>query len=37
MGSDGHDYAHNVNDYYDAYVCFHYIDCKLCKQRRDSL
>lgn len=32
LGSDGHDYAHNINDYYDAYVCFHWIECKKCKK-----
>jgi len=32
LGSDGHEYAHNITDYYDAYVCFHYIDCVKCKK-----
>lgn len=31
LGSDEYEYAHNINDYYDAYVCFHYPDCKKCK------
>lgn len=33
LGSDGHDYAHNINAGYDAYVCFHYPDCVKCKNR----
>jgi len=32
LGSDGHEYAHNINTYFYAYVCFHYIDCKKCKK-----
>jgi len=36
LGSDGHEYAHNVDGVYDGYVCFHYPDCKKCI-KRDSL
>lgn len=35
LGSDGHEYAHNINSYFEAYVCFHWVDCKKCK--RDTL
>lgn len=32
LGSDGHEYAHNINTNYESYVCMHYIDCKKCKK-----
>lgn len=32
LGSDGHEYAHNIYSYYDSYVCMHYPDCKKCKK-----
>ena len=31
LGSDNHEYA--KNDGGNAYMCFHYIDCKLCEKR----
>lgn len=33
LGSDGHEYAHNIDNSYEAYVAFHYVDCQLCKSR----
>lgn len=32
LGSDGHDYAHNIDAYSDSYVAFHYPDCIKCKK-----
>lgn len=32
LGSDGHDYAHNINAHIDFYVAFHYPDCIKCKK-----
>jgi hypothetical protein len=31
LGSDGHEYCYNSGG--NAYVCFHYVDCKLCATR----
>ena len=31
LGSDNHEYAKNNGG--NAYMCFHYIDCKLCAKR----
>ena len=33
-GSDGHEYAHNVESFMDTYVCFHYIECRKCKKQK---
>lgn len=35
LGSDGHEYCNN--DGGNAYVCFHYVDCIKCKNKKDSL
>ena len=32
LGSDGHEYAHTIDSYMDAYVCFHYVECRKCKK-----
>lgn len=32
LGSDGHEYAHNIDAYSDSYMAFHYPDCKKCKK-----
>ena len=34
LGSDGHDYCSNGGG--NAYVCFHYVDCKLCAKRNKN-
>jgi hypothetical protein len=31
LGSDGHEYCDNGGGNY--YICFHYVDCKLCATR----
>jgi len=35
LGSDGHEYVHNYHAGYDAYVAFHYPDCKKCEKRNN--
>jgi hypothetical protein len=34
LGSDGHEYCDNNRG--KAYVCFHYVDCKLCAKRNKN-
>lgn len=36
LGSDGHEYQSHKESHV-SHQWIHYIDCKLCKQRRDSL
>lgn len=35
LSTDGHDYAHNYNSSYYAYVAFHYIECKKCESNKN--